>query len=290
MIHDFTYLKPGNVQEALTMLAQYQENGKIICGGQSLLIVMRQGLVVTEYLIDIKGLKELDYLTYDPQAGLMIGAATTHRAIEKSALIKQKYPVLAGMEERLASIQVRNWGTIGGNLAHADAAGDPAPVLIALKAAVTVGSSAGKRTMQLEEFFTGLFETALAPDEMLLEVLVPPPPVKTAAAYRKFNLLESDQGIVAVAASVSVNGNGTCKDARIVLGNAAPVPLRAQKAEQVLIGNKLDDGLLEKAGETAGVEAEPVADIHASEDYRRHLIAVLTRRMVQEAWDQARQM
>ena len=290
MIHDFTYLKPGNVQEALAMLGQHRENGKIICGGQSLLIVMRQGLVVTEYLIDIKGLSELAYLTHDPQAGLKIGATTTHRTIEKSPLINEKYPVLADMEAKLASIQVRNWGTIGGNLAHADAAGDPAPVLIALKAMVTVGSSSGKRTMPLEEFFTGLFETALASDEMVTEVLVPPSSAMTATAYQKFNLLESDQGIVAVAASVSVNGNGICKDARIVLGNAAPFPLRAKNAEQILIGNKLDEGLLEKAGEAAGDESEPVTDIHASEDYRRHPIRVLTRRMAKQAWKQARQM
>ena len=289
MIQDFTYLRPGNVQEALGMLAQYQDSAKIICGGQSLLIIMRQGLVVTDYIVDIKGLSELDYLTYDARSGLAIGATTTHRTIEKSPLLKEKYSVLVAMEEKLASIQVRNWGTIGGNLAHADAAGDPAPVLIALNATVTIGSNAGKRSVPLEEFYTGLFETVLSPEEMVTEVLVPPPAAKTAAAYQKFNLLESDQGIVAVAVSLSVNGEGLCTEARIVLGNAAAVPLRAKNTERLLIGNKLNEELFKQAGETAGAEADPVADIHASEDYRRHLIAVLTGRVTKEAWEQASQ-
>ncbi|MBM4312673.1 MAG: xanthine dehydrogenase family protein subunit M [Deltaproteobacteria bacterium] len=287
MIHDFTYLRPGKVKEALAMLAQHRDGAKIICGGQSLLIIMRQGLVVTEFLVDIKGLDELNFITYDPRAGLKIGATTTHRTIEKSPLIKEKYPVLAAMEEKLASIQVRNWGTIGGNLAHADAAGDPAPVLIALNASVTIASSAGVRSVPLEEFYPGLFETVLAPDEMVTEVLVPPPSARTAAAYQKFNLLESDQGIVAVAVSLSVGDGGVCKDARIVLGNAAPVPIRAKKTERLLIESAPNEEIFAKAGETAAEEADPVADIHASEDYRRHLIAVLTGRLTKEAWEQA---
>src|SRR5208283_2189264 len=139
MISDFTYLKPGSAGEALEMLAEHQEDGKIICGGQSLLIIMRQGLVTPEYVIDIKRLKDLNYITFDAKDGLKMGATTTHRTIEKSALVKEKYPVLVEMEEKLASIQVRNWGTIGGNLAHADSAGDPAPVLMALNATVKVG-------------------------------------------------------------------------------------------------------------------------------------------------------
>jgi carbon-monoxide dehydrogenase medium subunit len=290
MIHDFTYLQPGSVKEALAMLAEHKDDCKIICGGQSLLIVMRQGLVQTDYLVDIKRLNELNYIKYDPKGGLKIGATTTHRAIEKSDVIAKKYPILADMEEKLASIQVRNWGTIGGNLAHADAAGDPAPVLTALNATVKVASAQGDRTIPLEEFYTDLFETAMEPGEMILEVEVPTPAPKTATAYKKFNLLESDQGIVAVAASITVDEGGTCKAARIVLGNAAPTSIRAKNAEAVLVGKKLTDALFEKAGEAASQECEPVGDIHASEEYRRHLIGVLTRRMAKAAFEQAKKM
>ena len=290
MIHDFMYLQPGSVKEALGMLAEHKDDCKIICGGQSLLIVMRQGLVQVEYLIDIKGLNELNYIKYDDKGGLKLGATTTHRTIEKSDVIAKKYPVLVDMEEKLASIQVRNWGTIGGNLAHADAAGDPAPVLTALNATVKVGSAKGERTIPLDDFYTDLFETAMEPGEIILEIQVPAPAPKSATAYKKFNLLESDQGIVAVAVSITLDGGDTCKEARIVLGNAAPTSIRAKKAESVLVGKKLTDALFEKAGDAAAEECEPVGDIHASEEYRRHLIGVLTKRMAKEAFEQAKKM
>jgi carbon-monoxide dehydrogenase medium subunit len=288
MICDFTYLKPGSAKEALQMLSEHQEDCKIICGGQSLLIILRQGLVTPEYVIDIKGLGELSYIKFDEKEGLRMGATTTHRMIEKSALMKEKYPVLVEMEEKLASIQVRNWGTIGGNLAHADAAGDPAPVLTAMGGSVKVASISGERVIPLDEFYTDLFETAMNHDEMIVEVIVPPRPKKSATKYQKFNLLDSDQGIVAVAATVTLNGGGTCKDARVVLGNAAATTIRAKEAEKVLIGAKLTDAVFEKAGEVAAEECEPVADIHASEEYRRHLIRILTKRMAKAAFEKAK--
>jgi carbon-monoxide dehydrogenase medium subunit len=207
MIHDFNYLKPGTLKEALAMYAEH-EDCKVICGGQSLLIMMRQGMIAPEYLLDIKHIKELDYIQFDKKDGLKIGATTIHRSIEKSDVVKKNYPALVAMENKLASIQVRNWGTVGGNLAHADPAGDPAPVLIALKANIKVGSAKGDRTMPLEDFFVNYFETALDEGELVLEVQVPLAEPKTGAAYQKFNLLESDMGIIGVAASVTLNGNG----------------------------------------------------------------------------------
>jgi carbon-monoxide dehydrogenase medium subunit len=288
MIHDFTYLKPGTLQEALSMLADHKDECKIICGGQSLLVVMRQGMVVTDYLIDIKGLDELSYITYDEKEGLKIGATTTHRTIEKSELIKQKYPILVEIEKKVASIQIRNWGSIAGNLAHGDAqAGDLAPSLIALNAKVKLASSKGSRVMPLEEFYTGFFENALSNEELMVEVQVPPVRPRMATAYTKFNLIGNDQGIVGVASTVMADQSGACQEARIVLGNAGVIPIRAKNAEQVLKGKKLADKLLEEAGEAAAGEAEPVSDIHASEEYRRHLIKVLTKRMVKRAWEQA---
>jgi CO/xanthine dehydrogenase FAD-binding subunit len=288
MINDFTYLKPGTLQEALSMLADHKDECKIICGGQSLLVVMRQGMVVTDYLIDIKGLDELNYITYDKKEGLKIGATTTHRTIEKSELIKQKCPVLVDVEKKVASIQIRNWGSIAGNLAHGDAqAGDLAPSLIALSAKVKLASSKGSRIMPLGEFYTGFFESAMSSEELMVEVQVPPAQPRTATAYTKFNLIGNDQGIVGVASTVTVDQNGTCQEARIVLGNSGVIPIRAKNAEQVLRGKKLADKLVEEAGEAAAGEADPVSDIHASEEYRRHLIKVLTKRMVKRAWEQA---
>jgi carbon-monoxide dehydrogenase medium subunit len=192
------------------------------------------------------------------------------------------------MENKLASIQVRNWGTIGGNLAHADPAGDPGPVLVALNANVKVGSAQGDRTMALEDFFMDFFETALEEGEIVLEVQVPAPEAKTGAAYEKFNLLENDQGMAAVAAAVTLNGGGKCKDVRVVLGNAGSKPIRVKKIEELLIGKAYNEKLFAEAGEIASQDSEPVSDIHASEEHRRHLLGVLTKRMLKQAWEQAK--
>jgi aerobic carbon-monoxide dehydrogenase medium subunit len=288
MISDFTYLKPGSMKEALQMLKEHQEECKVICGGQSLLVIMRQGLVSPEYVIDIKGVKETNYLTYDEKDGLKIGQNCTHRTLEKSALLKDKYPALVEMEEKLASIQVRNWGSVAGNLAHGDPAGDPAPVLIALGASVKVASAErGERVIALDQFYPDLFETVMEHDELIVEIQVPPRPAKSGTKYQKFNLLDSDMGLVGVAVTVTMDGD-VCKDARVVLGSAAPTVIRSAAAEKVLIGAKLDDAVFAKAGEAAAADCRPVSDIHASEEYRRHVISVLTKRMAKAACEQAK--
>jgi carbon-monoxide dehydrogenase medium subunit len=289
MIHDFNYHRATSVQEALSLLEKYKDDYKIICGGQSLLILMRQGLVAPENLIDIKSVKEMSYIDYDPKQSLRIGSGTIHRELEKSPLIKKHYAVLAEMEENLASVQTRSWGTIGGNLAHGDPAGDPAPILIAANATVKMASLERERTMPLEDFSIDIFETALEEGELLTEIQVPIIPEKTALAYEKFNIIKNHQGIVSVAASITMAEDGFgCKDARIVLGAAAATPLRAKEAEQMLIGEKIDAKLLASAGEKASEECDPVSDIHATEAYRRFLVKVLTTKITKKAWEQAR--
>ncbi len=288
MINDFEHFAPKTLKEALTLLAKYGDDCKVICGGQSLLILMRQGLVAPKYVVDIKGLSELNYIK-DDAGGLRIGAITTHRTIEKSAVIKKKYPVLAEMETRLASIQTRNWGTIGGNICHADPAGDPAPVLIALDATLTVASTKGARNMPVEDFSLDYFETALEPGELLTEIQVPAPPPRTGTVYTKFNIIESDLATVSVAASVTLgSGDGVCQDIRLTLGAAAPTAMRAKKAEAVLKGKNITEALLEQAGEAAAEEADPISDIAASEEYRRELVKVLVPRMTREALARAK--
>jgi carbon-monoxide dehydrogenase medium subunit len=288
MIRDFKYHRGANLKETLDLLDTHKEDCKIICGGQSLLILMRQALVAPENLIDIKNLKELSYIDFTPEEGLKIGAATTHREIENSPLIEKHCPILIEMEKNLASIQTRNWGTIGGNLAHGDPAGDPGPVLMALKASVRIANRERERTLPLEDFFVDYFETALEEGELLLEVQIPAAPPQTATVYEKFNIIKNDQGVVSVAVSITVDDKGiSCRDARFVLGAAASKPLRARQTEQLLIGKPLDDNLLDEIGQKASEEADPVTDIHATEVYRRHLVSVLTKKMVKKAWAQA---
>lgn len=284
MIKDFEYFAPKTLREALTLLDKYGDDCKIICGGQSLLILMRQGLVAPEYLISIKGISSLNYIKDDPKEGLRIGALTPHRVVEKSRLIRKSYPVLAEMENRLASIQTRNWGTIGGNLAHADPAGDPGPVLIALDATLKVTGKKGERSIPIGNFFKDYFETALQHGELLTEIQVPTPPPRTGTAYTKFNVIESDMATVGVAVSVTLQPRGdVCRDIRIALGASASVAMRAEKAEALVRGKKVTEDLLKQAGEAASSEARPISDIHASEAYRRELIKVLVKRMGMEA-------
>jgi len=288
MIRDFEYFAPKTLKEALTLVDKYGDDCKIIGGGQSLLILMRQGLVAPQYLISIKGLSELSYIK-DTKEGLNIGALTTHRAIEKSPVIQKKFSVLAEMEQRLASIQTRNWGTIGGNLCHGEPAGDPAPVLIALKATLTTTSLKGERNTAVEDFSLDYFETALEPGELLTEIQLPAAPPHTGTAYTKFNVIQSDLATVGVAVSITLgSGDGICQDVRIALGASAPIPMRAKQAEEVLRGKKITDNLLKEAGEVASTEAQPISDIAASEEYRRELVRVLVARVGKEALARAK--
>jgi len=288
MIKDFEYFAPKTLKEALKLLDKYQDECKVIAGGQSLLILMRQGLVAPEYLIDIKGISDLDYINDDGK-GVRIGALTLHRTIEKSPIIQKHCMVLSEMERTLATLQTRNWGTIGGNLAHGDPAGDPAPVFIALDASLKLVSAGGERVVKAEEFFQDYLEVALEPDEILTEIQVPPPPPHTGTAHEKLMVMQGDHGIVGAAASITLkSGNGVCEDARIVLSNAASIPMRAKKAEKLLIGKAITDDLLAEAGEVASSEADPPADVHGTAEYRREMIKVFVRRVAQKAQERAK--
>jgi carbon-monoxide dehydrogenase medium subunit len=289
MIKDFEYLAPATLEEALSMLSEHREEAKIIAGGQSLLIPMRQGLVAPEYLIDIKGISSLEYIDYDDNDCLRIGALTIHRDIEKSPVIREHYKALYEMEQNLATVQTRNWGTIGGNLCHGDPAGDPAIVFIALRANLKLARQGQERTIEMEDFSKDYLETALAPDEILTEIQMPKPAPNTGVAHNKLMAQKGDMGIIGAAVSITLNpGDGTCQEARIALSNASSVPLRARQAESILIGKNIDEELLSKAGEAASIEADPPSDVHGSTEYRREMIKVFVKRVATSALERAR--
>jgi len=286
---DFEYFAPKTVDDSLSLLSQYKGEAKIIAGGQSMLVIMRQGLLAPEYVVDIKGITPLDYITYDDKEGLRIGALTTHRTIEKSPLIQKHFRVLAEMERNLATIQTRNWGTIGGNLCHGDPAGDPAPVLIALDAKLKLKSLSGERIIAMGEFSKDMLEVDLEPDEMLIEIQVPAKRPHTGIAQEKLMVMQGDAGIVGAAVSITLKpGDGICEDARVVLSNAAYVPLRVKEAEKRLMGKKINDDLLAEAGEVASSEADPPTDVHASAEYRREMVKVFVRRTAAKALQRAK--
>jgi carbon-monoxide dehydrogenase medium subunit len=288
-MRDFEYLPTKTVKEACSLISQYKEEGKILAGGQSLITLLRQKLISPSYLIDIKGVSELDYLTFDDKKGLRMGALTTHRAIEKSSLIQSKYPVLSEMEKSVASVQTRNWGTIGGNLCSGDPIGDPAPSLIALNAKIKIVSSREEKIVPLAEFFTDYFTTVLEPDEILTEIQLPTPVSHTGVVYLKFSTIEAGIKIVSTSTSIILDSDKmTCRDARIVMSAVAPVPFNARKAGELLIGKKINDDLIAEAAQLASEETNPTSDVHGSAEFRREIAKVLVKRAVKEAFEKAK--
>lgn len=286
---DFEYFPAKTVEEACSLISQHREEGKILAGGQSLITLLRQKLISPFYLIDIKGISDLDFIKFDEKKGLRMGALTTHRAIEKSPLIQEKYNVLSEMEKSVASVQTRNWGTIGGNLCSADPIGDPAPSLIALNAKLKIVSSRGERMIPLEEFFTDYFTTILEPDEILAEIQLPSLVAHTGVVYMKFSTIEAGIKIVSTSISMILDlDKVTCRDARIVMSAVAPVPFNARKAGELLIGKKINDDLIAEAAQLASEETNPTSDVHASVEFRREIAKVLVRRAIKEAFEKAK--
>lgn len=287
-MRDFDYVSPGTLAEALAFLDKYKEDCRVIAGGQSLLNILKQGLIAPEVLVDIRGISELNYIQYDEAEGLRIGAVTIHRAIEISPVIRERCGILAEIERHLAGVQIRNWGTIGGNLCIADPTGDPAPPLMAMNARVTIASSQGERTTSLEDFFVDYYETVLQPQELLTEIRVPPVPDRTAVRYTKFRNVEGDSPIVGAAVFLALDSDGSCTEIRIALGGVAPTPVRARKAEEILRGKTLKDSLIQKAAEAVSDDISPIPDIVASEEYKEKIARVLVRRTIKEAWGRDR--
>lgn len=286
---DFEYFSASSLQEACSLISQYKDVGKVLAGGQSLITLLRQKLISPTCLIDIKGLKELDFIEFDKKSGLRIGALTTHRAIEKSPLVQEKYDVLSEMEKSVASVQTRNWGTIGGNLCSADPIGDPAPSLIVLGAKIKLVSTKGERVVALEDFFTDYFTTIIEPDEILAEIQLPPPAPNTAVEYMKFATIEAGIKIVSTSVAVTVEaGSDVCKDAKIVMSAVAPVPLITKKAAEMLKGKKLTDDVIEEAAKMAASETDPTTDVHASAEYRKEIVKVLVKRAIKKAFEKAK--
>jgi len=284
MISDFEYFNPGTLDEALSLLSRYGKESKVLAGGQSLLLLMRRKLVSPRYLIDIKGISPLDYIRISESGDLSIGALTPHRSVELSRDIKQKFSILSEMEQDLAAVENRNWGSIGGSLCHADPAGDPSPVLVALNARLKIASVRGERNVEVGDFARDRFNVDLAHDEILTEIQIPCPALRTGSRYRKFSRVAGSFAIASVAMSITLNAESDiCDDVRIALGAVSATSRRAKEAEKVLIGKEITDDLLVEAGAIASEEVDPIDDMRASAAYRRELVRVLVRRVGKEA-------
>ncbi|MGY1754076.1 FAD binding domain-containing protein [Blastococcus sp. SYSU D01042] len=277
----FAYARPTTVDEALQALADGGEDAKILAGGQSLIPVMRLRLAAPSTVVDLSRVTELRGVRDDGDA-LVIGSMTTHSDVLADPLIAQHAPLIAQATETVADRQVRHRGTFGGALAHADPAGDLPAVALALDAEFVLAGPGGRRTVAAREFFVDYLTTALAEDELLVEVRVPKLAGQWGMHYEKFNRVAQAWSIVAVAAAVR-REDGHIAEARIGLTNMGPTPLRATATEEALAGVGAAAGPIADAARAAAEGTEPSDDLNAKADYRRHLAQVLTRRAVTAA-------
>jgi carbon-monoxide dehydrogenase medium subunit len=251
---------------------------------------MKKREEVPVHLINLKGIKGMNAIRYDEKQGLAIGGLATVGDIERSQIVKEKFRALWDAVNVMAAPQVRNLGTIGGNLCSAVPSADTAPPLITLGASVRLLGTNGERSVPVEFFFKGPGESVLKADEILVEVLVPNPPAHSGGAYFKLMRRNAmDLALVGAAVFLRINKDKkVCQEARIALGAVAPTPMRAPKAEQVLLGRAVNEETAKEAGNTARLEAKPISDIRASEAYRRDMVGVLTKRAIMAALDRTR--
>jgi CO/xanthine dehydrogenase FAD-binding subunit len=280
----FDYLEPHTIDEALSMLSQYKGRAKVMAGGTDILPKLKEREIkAPEVIIALNGIPDLDYIKYDEVGGLSLGALATIHAVETSPIVRERFGVLFQAAESMASTQVRNRGTIGGNLCNAVPSADTAPALLTLEASLKLSSQNGERVVKVEDFFTGPNETVLTDEEILQEINVSNLPPHSQGRYLKLTPRRSmDLAVVGVAVVVTAE-DGICNDIRIALGAVAPTPIRARQAENVIRGQKLSDELIERAAWIAAGECRPISDHRASAEYRCSMVEVLTKRAIQQA-------
>jgi aerobic carbon-monoxide dehydrogenase medium subunit len=278
----FEYHAPTTLQEALSLLTRYDGEAKILAGGHSLIPIMNLRLAQPKALIDIGKIPNLSGIK-EEGGMVVIGAMTTHYLVESSALLKQKVPILPETAALIGDVQVRNRGTIGGSIAHADPAGDFPAAAVALDIQLKVVGPKGERTISSRDFFVDILTTALQPDEILTELRVPAFAPRTGSAYEKFPNPASRYAIVGAAAVVTVDGNGVCQKASVGLNGVTGKPIAAVGVEAALAGERLNDQTIEAAAAKAADGMEPLGDIFASAEYRAHLARVYTKRALARA-------
>ena len=280
----FEYLAPQSLEEALAALREHGEDAKVLAGGQSLVPAMNFRLAQPAVLVDINRVDELSHLEPRDDGGLTIGALTRQRQVERSELVAERAPLVHVAMPFIAHAQIRNRGTFGGSVAHADPAAELPAVCLALDASFRLQSLRGSRSVKARDFYRGLFDTALEPDELLVEIELPATRARTGIAFHEFARRHGDFALVGVAVSVTLDAEGRCADARIALLSVGETAVEASGAAAVLRGRELDRELAEEAARVAASEdIDPPSDLHASVEYRRHLTRVLTRRALEEA-------
>ncbi|MEC5160711.1 aerobic carbon-monoxide dehydrogenase medium subunit [Janthinobacterium sp. CG_23.3] len=288
-MRNFDYFEPTTLDEAVALLRSNQGSASVLAGGTDLLVQMKEHLRHPAQVINIKKIAAMHGLEYAAPDGLRIGALVTTRAVETSAVARRHYAGLCRASTDFASVQVRNRATVVGNVCRASPSADTLPPLIADAAVLGIHGPDGARTVALEDFFTGAGKTVLGFDEIATHVTVPAPPPHTGKVYIKHGRrIAMELATVGVAVTLTLEG-GVCSAVRIVLGAVAATPLRARRAETLLLGQRVDAALVAAAAAQAMAAARPISDVRASADYRRQMVGVLTRRALEQALQQARE-
>jgi aerobic carbon-monoxide dehydrogenase medium subunit len=283
----FEYFAPTSVEETCALLARYGDDAKILAGGQSLVPLLALRLAQPAVLIDINPVRELDYISAS-DAGLSIGARTRHRTLERSPLVQQQFPLLSAAVEWVGHPQIRNRGTLGGSLVHADPAAELPALALALDATFTVANSSGNRRMlKSDEFFVSFLTTALNTDELLTEVSFPALPAGTGWSFVEVARRHGDFALVGVAATVTLDNMRTCSGARIALFGVGETAVRSRSAEQALIGQKPGEQVIAAAASEVVKDIHPLSDVHATIAYRKYVARNLVEQALTEAVQRA---
>jgi carbon-monoxide dehydrogenase medium subunit len=282
----FDYVAPTSLDEAIAILGEHSGEAKVLSGGQSLIPMLKLRLAAPTVLVDINRIGGLDYIA-ERDGALRIGALAREAELEHSGLVRTKYPILTDTAAVIADPLVRNTATICGNVAHGDPGNDHPATMIALGASFTARGPNGTRSIPAREFFRGLFETALAPDEIVTEIVIPAPPVRSGGAYLKLERKVGDYATAAVAVQLTLDANNACTRAGIGLTNVGATPIAATQAESFLLDKPLDDATIAKAAQLAAAAAEPFEDRRGSPEYKRDVVRVLAARAIRLAAQRA---
>ena len=278
----FEYHAPSTLRQVLAILRRHPGDSKVLAGGHSLLPLMKLRLTQPGHVVDLGRVAGLSYIE-ERDGGLAIGAMTTYYMLESSPLVHRRAPALAETAAQVADLQVRNKGTIGGAIAHADPAADLTAVALALEARIRTTGSGRARTIPADRFFVDIFTTQLRETELITEIFVPSQPPRTGSSYQKFANKASHFAIVGVAALVTLDANGICRRVRIGVTGAGPRPSRARASERYLTGKEPSERNLAGAAQRASQGIDCLEDLHGSAEYREHLIRVLAGRALERA-------
>lgn len=279
----FEYFAPTSLAEALGLLEEHGDDAKVLAGGQSLMPMLNMRLARPKVVADINRIPGLDYISPTPDGGLAIGALTRQRSVEKSTVVKERIPVLAAAMPSIGHFQIRNRGTVGGSISHADPAAELPAVCLALDGEFVLSSASNQRVLKAENFFISPLTTAIEPGELLTEIRLPARSEEWRWGFQEVCRRQGDFAMVGAVSLLQLDGDGVCQSACITMFGVGGTPLRIRRAEEALLGNRIDGRVLEDVSKIVSEELDPDSDIHASATYRKEVGGVIARRTLEAA-------